>query len=142
MSKKKKMMQAAEAERQAREERAARQAELDAIKLREEKEKTETKPRPTAMEEYYNIAYAAERKRLNKIFGHLAGGNGYFPDEPEKVFIEKEVRMKPDMIKFVLNKRLKAANRRAGWTAAFMIIFLLVAMFFAAAYFKFIALPF
>ena len=91
------------------------------------KEEERRNSRPIAMEEYYNIAYAKERKRLNEMFGRI--NYGYFPEEPETV--EKIVYKEPDKNKFVRIEKYRKKKSVAGFFLFTTILFCAAAVFFA-----------
>lgn len=99
------------------------QQAAEAAKAEEERRNS----RPIAMEEYYNIAYAKERKRLNEMFGRI--NYGYFPEEQETV--EKIVYKEPDKNKFVRMEKYKKKKSAAGFFLFTTILFCAAAVFFA-----------
>ncbi len=99
------------------------QQAAEAAKAEEERRNS----RPIAMEEYYNIAYAKERKRLNEMFGRI--NYGYFPEEKETV--EKIVYKEPDKNKFVRVEKYKKKKSAAGFFLFTTILFAAAAVFFA-----------
>ena len=134
MSKKKKQREA-ELREQERAMMLRQMQEQEAAAQKEEEAKKQQN-RPIAMEEYYNIAYAKERKRLNEMFGRI--NYGYYPDEPTTV--EKIVYKEPDMKKFVPMEKYKKKKRTAGFFIFTTILFLLTTAFFALEYFGIIHL--
>lgn len=123
MSKKKQR----EAELRAQEEAYLREQQATEAAAAAKAEEERRNSRPIAMEEYYNIAYAKERKRLNEMFGRI--NYGYFPEEQNEV--EKIVYKEPDKSKFVRVEKYKKKKRTAGFFVATTIIFLLATVFFA-----------
>ena len=99
------------------------QQAAEAAKAEEERRNS----RPIAMEEYYNIAYAKERKRLNEMFGRI--NYGYFPEEQETV--EKIVYKEPDKNKFVRMEKYKKKKSAAGFFLFTTLLFCAAAVFFA-----------
>lgn len=128
MSKKKKQREA-ELREQERAMMLQQMQEQEAAQKEEEARKQQN--RPIAMEEYYNIAYAKERKRLNEMFGRI--NYGYYPDEPTTV--EKIVYKEPDMKKFVPVEKYKKKKRTAGFFIFTTILFLLTTAFLALEHF-------
>ncbi len=132
MSKKKKQLEAErkEAERQQALQRMEEEQRIAAAKEEEERRKN----RPIAMEEYYNIAYAKERKRLNEMFGRI--DYGYYPDEPTTV--EKIITREPDKSKFVPVEKYKKKKKAVGFLTFTTLIFAAAAIFFALEAFNII----
>ena len=124
MSKKKKQREA-ELKEQERAMMLQQMQEQEAAAQKEEEERR--KNRPIAMEEYYNIAYAKERKRLNEMFGRI--NYGYFPEEQETV--EKIVYKEPDKNKFVRMEKYKKKKSAAGFFLFTTLLFCAAAVFFA-----------
>jgi len=124
MSKKKRQK---EAELRAQEQAYLREQQAAEAAASAKAEEERRNSRPIAMEEYYNIAYAKERKRLNEMFGRI--NYGYFPEE--QTTVEKIVYKEPDKKKFVRVEKYNKKKRSAGFFAATTIIFLLTTVFFA-----------
>lgn len=124
MSKKKKQREA-ELKEQERAMMLQQMQEQEAAAQKEEEERR--KNRPIAMEEYYNIAYAKERKRLNEMFGRI--NYGYYPDEPTTV--EKIVYKEPDKSKFVPVEKYNKKKRKVGFFVFTTILFIVTTAFFA-----------
>ena len=124
MSKKKKQ-QEAELREKERALQLQQMKEEESAAAKEEEERR--KNRPIAMEEYYNIAYAKERKRLNEMFGRI--NYGYYPDEPTTV--EKIVYKEPDKNKFVPVEKYNKKKRKVGFFVFTTILFIVTTVFFA-----------
>ena len=125
MSKKKKQKEAALKEQQEYQLQLEQMQAAQAASNKEEEERR--KARPIAMEEYYNIAYAKERKRLNEMFGRI--DYGYYPDEPTTV--EKIVYKEPDKSKFVPVAKYNKKKRTLGFFVFTTILFIATTVFFA-----------
>ena len=97
----------------------------DEAAAREEEEKR--KNRPVAMEEYYNIAYAKERQRLNEMFGRI--NYSYTPEQTKTVEVEKIVYR--DKEGSVPQKKHKKTKSLAGFFIATTIIFAAIAIVLA-----------
>ncbi len=102
-----------------------------------QQEEQRRKSRPLAMEEYYNIAYANERKRLNEMFGRI--NYGYFPDEEEKP-VETIVDRVPDKTKYVPMRQYKKKKNGVVFLTITTLIFAAAAIALAFIHFDIISL--
>ena len=118
MSKKSKKREADLREQQERELLLA-QEKLDREAAERQQEEDRKTRRSVAMEEYYNIAYAKERKRLNELFGRI--DYGYVPEEP--TVVERVVYKDPDLSAYVPVEKYKKKKRIAGFFIATTVIF-------------------